>query len=278
MSVLDKVVESYAQGLLTVVEEKSSEAFSKTKEDMACILSYMKYSSLKEFLSSSCVKKDDKLDMIDWIFGPKVVATPPVIPAQTDNPVKGAGLHDSVIAAGLEIGIVLDHTTGRDTTVQNLLYRLVTDRPKPGIVPPELISVQTSPVQTTTLSFLKLLVDRGIIGFVDKIAIRYLELCVILRKLGIAIITVPYLTDFFITSEVRDQINELLEVLVSNCWGGKSKNIERLEYKFESTKDLIAGFTVQINSTLFDCSVSGELSRLVKFLDFQDDDFGYYYV
>lgn len=255
MSVLDKVVESYAQGLLTVVEEKSSEAFSKTKEDMACILSYMKYSSLKEFLSSSCVTKDNKLDMIDWIFSPKLIAAPPV-PPQTDNPVKeGAGLHDN---------IVLDHTTGRYTTMIVPPY------------PPELISVQTSPVQTTTLSFLKLLVDRGIIGFVDKIAIRYLELCVILRKLGIAIITVPYLTDFFITSEVRDQINELLEVLVSNYWGGKSKNIERLEYKFESTKDLIAGFTVQINSTLFDCSVSGELSRLVKFLDFQDSDFGNY--
>jgi F0F1-type ATP synthase delta subunit len=171
MPVLDKVVESYAQGLLTVVEEKSSEAFSKTKEDMACILSYMKYSSLKEFLSSSCVTKDDKLDMIDWIFSPKVViSTSP----------KGAGLDDTVF----------DHI----------------NRPKPRIVPRELISysgpngqscsVQTRPVQTTTLSFLKLLVDRGIIGFVDKIAIRYLELCVIRRKLGIAIITVPYLTDF----------------------------------------------------------------------------------
>jgi F0F1-type ATP synthase delta subunit len=256
MPVLDKVVESYAQGLLTVAEEKSSETLSKTKKDMACILSYMKYSSLKEFLSSSYVTKDNKLDMIDWIFSPKLIAAPPV-PPQTDNPVKeGAGLH----------GIVLDHTTGRYTTMIVPPY------------PPELISVQTSPVQTTTLSFLKLLVDRGIIGFVDKIAIRYLELCIILRKLGIAIITVPYLTDFLITSKVRDQINELLEVLISNYWRGKSKNIKRLKYKFKSTKDLIAGFTVQINSTLFDCSVSGELSRLVKFLDFQDDDFGYYYI
>jgi hypothetical protein len=83
--------------------------------------------------------------------------------------------------------------------------------------------------------------------------------------------------NFLITSKTRDQINELFGVLVSNNWREKSKDIKRLVYKFESNKGLIAGFTVQVSSTLFDCSISGELSRLVKFLDFQDGSFSNYY-
>ena len=51
-----------------IAEGKSLEALSKTKTDMARILSHSKFLSLKEFLSPPCVTKDNKGNIVHWVF------------------------------------------------------------------------------------------------------------------------------------------------------------------------------------------------------------------
>ena len=73
--------------LLTIAEGKSLEVLSKTKIDMARILSHSKFLSLKDFLSSPCVTKDDKWNIVHWVFSHKVItATSEVIIVPTGNP------------------------------------------------------------------------------------------------------------------------------------------------------------------------------------------------
>lgn len=239
MAILDKVVKSYAQALLSIVEEKSVDALSKTKNDMVGILSYMRYTSLSEFLRSPYILKDDKFEVIEWVFGPKFFKEVQALcPPGQDY-------------------------VGKDKTEKEPLTFAA--------------DVLASPVRNTTFCFLSLLLDRGIIGFVDKIAEKYLELDRIRRKVAIAIFTIPYTEKLFIDLRMKAKIDNLLNLLVSSTnWRGKFENIEKLEYKFESNPLLIAGFTVQVNTTVMDCSVSGEFRRLQKKLGVEKPNHRFY--
>jgi F0F1-type ATP synthase delta subunit len=260
MAVLDKIVKSYAQALLSLVEEKSVEAVCATGDDMERILSYTRFTALSEFLSSPYVTRDDKFDVIEWVFGPKLVE----------------GVHKFYAPEGG--GEAPLQPPG--TPLANIIA--TEDRVRREGQSPLKREFVVSPVRKTTFCFLSLLVDRGIIGFLEKIACTYLDLFRKLCKIDIVYISVPYLIPpgggLFQLPEVNRKVQDLFKVLSRFNWQGKSKAVRTFRYKFRLDFGLIAGCTVQVNSTYFDCSVSGELGRLAKSLDFQNVSLDDYYV
>lgn len=258
MSILSKIVKSYAQALLSVVKGKSLAALIKTDADMRRVLSYTRFTALSEFLNSPYITKDDKFDIVEWVFGPKLVEEVHKLysPEEGEEPL-------------LQVDPKLTTIFAREDRVLREGQRPLTRE------------FVVSPVRKTTFCFLQLLVDRGIIGFVEKIAYTYINLCCKMLHVEFVYISVPYDIPpgggMFLKPEVVRKVDELLDVLLSFPWKGKSKIVNTFHHQFRFNLNLIAGCTVQINSTCFDCSVSGELGRLFKYLSFQDVSLDDYY-
>nr|YP_010337514.1 ATP synthase CF1 delta subunit [Dixoniella grisea]UNJ17099.1 ATP synthase CF1 delta subunit [Dixoniella grisea] len=109
-------------------------------------------------------------------------------------------------------------------------------------------------ISRISLHFLKLLIDRKRINFVNYIISKYLEL-----GLEIASVTLVKITSAVTLSD--EQLNLLTDKIKLMY---NSRQIQ-LDLKIDPT--LIAGFTVQIGSKTIDTSIKGQLEKLYDFME-----------
>lgn len=108
-------------------------------------------------------------------------------------------------------------------------------------------------ISSTTLKFLMLLVDRGRIAFLDKVAQKFLELSYKKEAIEIAKVTSS------IPLSVQQQ-KELAENLKTITGAKQIRLALRVDAK------LIGGFTVEIGSKLIDSSIRGQLNKITNLL------------
>lgn len=127
-----------------------------------------------------------------------------------------------------------------------LLFRSpVVNRFKKREVVEQLFAKKVNPL---TLSFLILLVDKGREAFVDRIAAEFAVLLDQLRGIVTAELKAPYEFDRKTTSQIQARLEKLV---------GKTVRIS-----FASDRDLLGGFLVQIDDTVYDGSVRRQLENL----------------
>lgn len=108
-------------------------------------------------------------------------------------------------------------------------------------------------ISSTSLRFLMLLVDRGRIAFLDRIAQKFLDLSYKKEAIEIAKVTSS------IPLSVQQQ-KELAENLKLITGAKQIKLALRVDAK------LIGGFTVEIGSKLIDSSIRGQLNKITNLL------------
>lgn len=99
-----------------------------------------------------------------------------------------------------------------------------------------------------TLSFLILLIDKGREALVDKIAVEFATLLDQLRGVVTAELKAPYSLDKKATSRLQARLENLV---------GKTVRIS-----FSPDRELLGGFLVQIDDTVYDGSVRRQLEIL----------------
>ena len=108
-------------------------------------------------------------------------------------------------------------------------------------------------IDTSTLKFLLLLVERGRIEVLESIAQRFLELSFKQESIEIAKIT----SSIQLSSQQQKDISEKLKVLT------RAKQI-KLALKVDPS--LIGGFTIEIGSKMIDTSIRGQLKQISSLL------------
>jgi F-type H+-transporting ATPase subunit delta len=108
-------------------------------------------------------------------------------------------------------------------------------------------------INAKTLTFLRLLVDRGRIALLDSVAQRFLELSYKTESIEIAKIT----SCVQLSADQQKNIAEKLKIITG------AKQI-KLALKVDPT--LIGGFTVEIGSKLIDTSIKGQLKQISTLL------------
>lgn len=108
-------------------------------------------------------------------------------------------------------------------------------------------------ISASSLKFLMLLVDRGRIAFLDKIAQKFLELSYKKDAIEIAKVT----SSIALSAQQQKDLAEKLKVLT----GAK-----QIKLALRVDPKLIGGFTVEIGSKLIDTSVRGQLKKISNLL------------
>jgi F-type H+-transporting ATPase subunit delta len=108
-------------------------------------------------------------------------------------------------------------------------------------------------ISASSLKFLMLLVDRGRVAFLDKIAQKFLELSYKKDAIEIAKVT----SSIALSAQQQKDLAEKLKVLT----GAK-----QIKLALRVDPKLIGGFTVEIGSKLIDTSVRGQLKKISSLL------------
>ena len=104
-------------------------------------------------------------------------------------------------------------------------------------------------IDGSTLKFLLLLVDRGRIEVLERIAQKFLELSYKQESIEIAKIT----SSIQLSAEQQKQIAEKLKVIT----GAK-----QIKLALKVDPQLIGGFTIEIGSKMIDTSIRGQLKQI----------------
>jgi len=108
-------------------------------------------------------------------------------------------------------------------------------------------------IDSKTLTFLMLLVDRGRIAILDTVAKRFLELSYKKESIEIAKVT----SSIQLSTEQQKKLAEKLKIIT----GAK-----QIKLALKVDPNLIGGFTVEIGSKLIDTSIQGQLSQISSLL------------
>jgi len=108
-------------------------------------------------------------------------------------------------------------------------------------------------IDTSTLKFLLLLVERGRIEFLASIAQKFLELSFKQESIEIAKIT----SAIQLSSQQQKGISEKLKVLTG---------VKQIKLALKVDPSLIGGFTIEIGSKMIDTSIRGQLNQISSLL------------
>jgi len=160
-----------------------------------------------------------------------------------------ADSNDSLKETTNDINIVSQFLVNSSDLKKFLNNPLITREAKKNVIK----DVLGEQINSKTLTFLLLLVDRGRIAFLDKVAQRFLELSYKNDSIEIAKIT----SSVQLSAQQQKNIADKLKTITG------AKQI-KLALKVDPA--LIGGFTIEIGSKLIDTSIRGQLKQISTLL------------
>ena len=148
-----------------------------------------------------------------------------------------------------DINIVSQFLANSNDLQKFLSNPLITKDAKKNVVR-DILSEQ---IGTKTLKFLLLLVDRGRVGILEKIAQRFLELSYQEDSIAIAKVT----SSIQLSAQQQQNIAEKLKII---------SGAKQIKLALKIDPQLIGGFTVEIGSKLIDTSIRGQLKQISSLL------------
>lgn len=145
---------------------------------------------------------------------------------------------------GEDAKAVLDLMAESDELTQFLANPLMNEGAKKNVI--QQIGGELHPL---FVSFLKLLVDKGRIGFLEAILKQYQELLRKLRKTVLAEVTAAV----ELSDEQKNRIREKVAAMTG---------AEQVELDISQKPDLLGGVIIKVGSQIVDASLRGQLRRL----------------
>lgn len=145
---------------------------------------------------------------------------------------------------GEDAKAVLDLMAASDELTQFLSNPLVNEAAKKNV-----LQQIASDLHPLFASFLKLLVDKGRIGFLEPILNQYRELLRQLRKTVLAEVTAAV----ELSDDQKDRIRQKVAAMT---------NAESVELDVNLDPDLLGGVIIKVGSQIVDASLRGQLRRL----------------
>lgn len=145
---------------------------------------------------------------------------------------------------GEDAKAVLDLLQSSEELRQFLANPLMEDNTQKGVL--QQLSEGLNPLFA---NFLKLLVDKGRVSFLEPILKQYQELLRELRKTVLAEVTAAV----ELSDEQKDRIREKVTAMT---------NAEQVELEVSLDPDLLGGVIIQVGSQIVDASLRGQLRRL----------------
>lgn len=139
---------------------------------------------------------------------------------------------------------LLELLASSDELVQFLANPLVDEGAKKGVI--QQIADELHPL---FVSFLKLLVDKGRIGFLESVLEQYQELLRKLRKTVLAEVT----SAVELSDEQQNRIRHKVATMT---------DAEHVELDIQLDSDLMGGVIIKVGSQIVDASLRGQLRRL----------------
>jgi F-type H+-transporting ATPase subunit delta len=145
---------------------------------------------------------------------------------------------------GEDAGALLELLSSSNDLTQFLANPLIEENAKKGVI--QQISGDLHPL---FVSFLKLLIDKGRIGFLEPVLKQYRNLLRQLRKTVLAEVT----SAVELSSEQQNRIREKVKTMTG---------AEQVELDIEVDSDLMGGVIIKVGSQIVDASLRGQLRRL----------------
>jgi len=156
-----------------------------------------------------------------------------------------AQANDSLKGMTNDMNIVSQFLTNSNDLKKFLANPLITKEAKKNIVK-DILGEQ---VDTNTLKFLLLLVDRNRIGFVDEIAQKFLELSYKQESIEIA----KVISSVQLSVQQQQNLAEKLK---------KITGAKQIKLALKVDPELIAGFSIEIGSKFIDTSIRAQLTKI----------------
>jgi len=148
-----------------------------------------------------------------------------------------------------DINIVSQFLANSNDLQKFLSNPLITKEAKKNVVR-DILSEQ---INTKTLKFLLLLVDRGRVSILEKITQRFLELSYQEDSIAIAKVT----SSIQLSAQQQQNIAAKLKII---------SGAKQIKLALKIDPQLIGGFTVEIGSKLIDTSIRGQLRQISSLL------------